>query len=495
MGVHREYVPHHPHQTVLYDLPLNLQSIESAFAHCVEFSSREIPLVQGGTCTVCWMEGLVKSERLNDYVLRPLITGPIPASTEQVGQLLQGVIWNLNVTTQTTVDETVSAMIEGSCAVVLPDGVLTCAVPTEEKRGVEGPENETEAKGARDSFVESVRTSTSLVRRRLKSAKVKCLEVSVGRTSKTAVDVLWVEDITNRVLVNEIVQRISDMDIDALVSASDIEEYIVDSRRTVFPQVLFTERPDRFCRGLMNGRVGILIDGIPLGCLVPCDLNQFLRAPQDHSYHWSIVSVLTILRYLSVFFTILMPGFYIAVSAFHLQMIPTQLALSIIASKQDVPFSTQFEVLVMLLAFELLQEAGLRMPKTIGQSVSIIGALVVGQAAVEAKIVSPAVIIVVAAAGMASFTMPNQDFANGLRIWRFLVALGACFAGLFGLTVVVAALIFQLARMENCGVSYLTPFVSKEWQHKGGGWVIRGPMPDIKLRELSLEPEGKRRQA
>lgn len=134
------------------------------------------------------------------------------------------------------------------------------------------------------------------------------------------------------------------------------------------------------------------------------------------------------------------------------------------------------------------------MPKTIGQSVSIIGALVVGQAAVEAKIVSPAVIIVVAAAGMAGFTMPSQDFANGLRIWRFLVALGACFAGLFGLTTVVAALIFQLAKMQNCGVSYLTPFVAKEWQHKGGGWVVRGPMPDIKLRDLSLNPEGKRRQ-
>ena len=302
------------------------------------------------------------------------------------------------------------------------------------------------------------------------------------------------EDITNQTLVDKISQRIADMDIDALLAASDIEEYLVDSRSTVFPQVLFTERPDRFCRGLMDGRVGVLIDGIPLGCLVPCDLNQFLRTSQDLSYHWAIVSVLTLLRYLSIFITVLLPGFYIAVSAFHLQMIPTQLALSIIASKQDVPFSTQFEVLAMLLAFELLQEAGLRMPKTIGQSVSIIGALVVGQAAVEAKIVSPAVIIVVAAAGMAGFTMPSQDFANGLRIWRFLVALGACFAGLFGLTTVAAALIFQLAKMQNCGVSYLTPFVAKEWQHKGGGWVVRGPMPDIKLRELSLNPEGKRRQ-
>lgn len=229
-------------------------------------------------------------------------------------------------------------------------------------------------------------------------------------------------------------------------------------------------------------------------CLVPGNVNQFIRAPQDWSYHWAVASSLIFLGYVCVFLTVLLPGFYIAVAAFHLQMIPTKLALSIIASKQDVPFSTQFEVLVMLLAFELLQEAGLRMPNTIGQSVSIIGALVVGQAAVDAKIVSPVVIIVVAAAGMASFTMPSQDFANGLRIWRFLVAVGASLAGLFGLTAVGTALVFQLARMENCGVSYLTPVAERDWRYQGGEWVLRGPMPTVKLRALSLKPEGKRRQ-
>lgn len=494
MGFHREYVPHHPEPEQLYHLPLTLESIEEIFAHCVEFSSREIALVQGGTCTVCWLEGMIKSERLNDYVLRPLITGPVPAAAQQVGNLLQGAIWNLNVKQVEKMDDIAQAMTDGSCAVVLPDGILTCSVPTEEKRTVAEPENETEGKGARDSFVESVRTSTSLVRRRLKTAKVKCDEYLVGRTSRTAVDVMWVEGITNQELVHEVARRIEQIDIDALLTVADIEDYIVDSRQTVFPQVFFTERPDRFCRGIMDGRVGILVDGIAMGCLIPCGMNQFMQAPQDRSYHWAMASILILLRYLCVLITVLLPGFYIAVASFHLQMIPTRLALSIIASKQDVPFSTQFEVLIMLVAFEMLQEAGLRMPKTIGQSVSIIGALVVGQAAVEAKIVSPAVIIVVAAAGMAGFTVPNQDFANGLRIWRFLVALSASVAGLFGMTAVAAALVIQLAKMENCGVGYLTPFVTRSWQRKGGEWVIRGPMSTVKLRDLSLNPEGKRRQ-
>ena len=289
-------------------------------------------------------------------------------------------------------------------------------------------------------------------------------------------------------------ERIRAIDVDALLSVADIEEYIVDSRRTVFPQVVFTERPDRFCRGLMDGRVGMLVDGIPMGCLLPCDLNQFLRAPQDRSYHWFTASLLILLRYACMIVSVLLPGFFIAMTAFHLQMIPTQLALSIMASKLDVPFSTQFEVLVMLLAFEVLQEAGLRLPNTIGQSVSIIGALVVGQAAVDAKIVSPAVIIVAAAAGMAGFTIPYQDFSNGLRVWRFAAALGACFAGLFGLMIVTTGVVYQLAKIKNFGVSYLTPFAPGAWQQSGGEWVLRGPMPSIKLRVLSLGPEGKRRQ-
>ena len=490
----REYVPHHEKKKPVYDLPLNLDSVQEVFANCADFASREIALAEGSQGTVCWVDGLVKSERLNDYVLRPLIAGPVPAAASQVEQVLAGGVWNLDVTVQLTVDDTVEAMLDGSCAIFLTDGVLTCSVQTEEKRNVESPENEIEAKGARDSFVESVRTSTSLVRRRLKSARVKVSEQLVGRTSGTAVDVLWVEDVTNPDLVRQVEARLAEMDIDALLSVADVEEYIVDSSRTVFPQVIFTERPDRFCRGLMDGQVGMLVDGIPMGCLLPCDLNQFLRAPQDRSYHWLSASLLILLRYTCMVLTVLLPGFFIAMVSFHLQMIPTDLALSIIASKLDVPFSTQFEVLVMLLAFEVLQEAGLRMPSTIGQSVSIIGALVVGQAAVEAKIVSPAVIIVVAAAGMAVFTMPNQDFANGLRVWRFLAALGASFAGLFGLMIVATAMVHQLAKMQSFGVCYLSPFSPGAWQQKGGEWVLRGPMPSVKLRDLSLGPEEKRRQ-
>ena len=486
------YVPHHPERRPVYDLPLTFASMETVFADCGDFFSRTITLAGGERAMVCWVEGLVRNERLNDYVLRPLLTRPLPAGGDLAARIQRAGVWNLNVRVRRTVDEVAEALLSGSCAVFLPDSALTCAVPTEEKRAVESPENETELKGAQDSFVESLRTSTSLVRRRLKSPRLKLSEQTVGRASRTAVDVLWVEGVTDPALVRQVEERIRAMDVDAVLGAADIEEYLVDSRKTVFPRVLFTERPDRFCRGLMDGQVGVLVDGIPMGCLLPCALSQFLRAPQDRSDHWLFADLLILLRYACLAVTVLLPGFYIAMTAFHLQMIPTQLALSIIASKQDVPFSIQFEVLLMLVAFEILQEAGLRLPRTIGQSVSIIGALVVGQAAVEAKLISPAVIIVVAAAGMAGFTMPNQDLSNGLRLWRFGAAFGASLAGLFGLVIALIALVYQLARQTCLGLPYLTPFSPETGQ--GGESVLRGPMPTVKLRDLSLRPGEKRRQ-
>lgn len=259
-----------------------------------------------------------------------------------------------------------------------------------------------------------------------------------------------------------------------MLATGNIEEYIVPAARTAFPLVQYTERSDRFCAGLAEGRVGILIDGLPLGYLAPGVLGDFLQAPQDKSESWLLASALTLLRYLCMLGTLLLPALYVAMVTFHQEMIPTRLALSIIAAKQDVPFRSVFEVIVLLLAFEILQEAGLRLPQSIGQTVSIIGGLVVGSAAVEAKIISPAVLIVVAIAGIAGYTMPSQEVAGALRIWRFLLALLASAAGLFGVVAGLSALVIHLAGIESFGVSYLTPFASNAG---GAGGGARGVPP------------------
>ena len=240
--------------------------------------------------------------------------------------------------------------------------------------------------------------------------------------------------------------------------------------------------------------MAILIDGLPLGYLAPGTIDSFLRAGQDKSNSWLLASVLTLLRYCCMLITLFLPAFYIAVVTFHQEMIPTQLALSIIAAKRDVPFVTVFEVLIMLLAFEILQEAGLRLPQSIGQTVSIIGGLVVGQAAVEAKIVSPAVLIAVAIAGIAGYTMPSQELAGALRIWRFVLAVLASIAGVFGMVVGGAALVYHLSEIESFGVPYLTPFAGGAGARAAGHAILREPLPRTKLRPAVLRGSNRRKQ-
>ena len=472
--------------------PVSPGALSEQFRDCADFVTRELVSRSGVRFTLCWLESTVKSERLNDYLIRPLVlwegtrTGP--------EEVLRRALWNLSAQRRESVEEIALDLTGGMAAVLWEEGALTCSVETEAKRGVSSVENEVAEKGAKDAFVESLQTNTGLVRRRLRTPWLRLRRHLIGRESGTAVDLVWVEGLTAPELVERIHQRLEEVDIDALLSTGDLEGCLSQGRRESFPQMLFTERPDRFCRGLLDGRVGLLLEGIPLGGLLPGDLVQFLEAPQDREYHPLMAGALMVLRCACLLFTLVLPGFYIAVASFHFEMLPTKLALSIIASKQDVPFSTLFEVLTLLLAFEILQEAGLRLPKTMGQTVSILGGLVVGQAAVEAKIVSPAVVIVVAAAGIAGFTMPNQDLANALRLWRFALAVLSGAAGFFGLTAGLTALVCQLSGLERFGVPYLSPFVSVSGLPTEPHAILKQPIPAVKLRRLALRPENRRRQ-
>ena len=441
----------------------------------------------------------MRNERASDYVLRPLAQDPQLSrqAPEQVYRLLkEGALYNLTAWERTTTDEVAADLIIGSCALFFPGeaGVLCFYVGTEEKRAVGEPENEPAIKGARDSFVETLRTNTSMVRRRIRAPELRIREHVVGRQTLTPVDVVWLDGIADPDTVAKVEQRLDQIDIDGIQATGNLEEYLADRLDTPFPLMAYTQRPDRFCGGLLEGRVGVLCDGQPMGWLLPGTITQFLRAGQDKSTNWMMASALLVLRYLCMLTTLLLPALYVAAVTFHPEMIPVKLALSIVAAKQEVPFSTVFEVLIMLAAFEVLQEAGLRLPGSIGQTVSILGGLVVGNAAVEARIVSPAVLIAVAIAGIAGYTMPSQDFANALRLWRFLLAILASVAGLFGLVVGVAALIYHLARLESFGVPYLAPFAAAPDGQDRKGQVIRRPLPWDKLRESFLRPGNRRNQ-
>ena len=499
-GVKQERIPPHPRREPRIDLPLTVENLQAVFADCVDFGTRPLELHNDPECrvTLCFVAGMVRLERACDYLLRPLAVNDALAGCtldEAYDRIRLGSVYDLTVTEQTDMDGAVGALIDGDCLLVFAPGkALSFSTGTEEKRSVSDSDNEPAVKGAKDSFVESIRTNTSLVRRRLRSPELKVKEQIVGRQTLTPVDILYIKGITDPGLVAEAERRIRAIDVDALLMTGSLEEYIVDEVDTAFPLISFTERPDRFCSGLVEGRVGVLIDGIPLGYLLPGNIRQFFKTSQDKSENWMVASALSVLRYICMLITLFLPGLYIAAVNFHPEMIPLKLALSINAAKDDVPFTTVFEVLIMLLSFEVLQEAGLRLPASIGQTVSILGGLVVGSAAVEAKIVSPAVLIVVAIAGIAGYTMPSQDFAGALRIWRFLLAVAASIAGSFGLVLVGAVLVCHLAAIESFGVAYLAPFASSAGEQMEGHAVLRQPLPRTKLREKYLNTRNRRNQ-
>ena len=499
-GAKQPQIPPHPRREPRVPLPLTLESLQETFDGCVDFYMQPFDL-RGDPerkITLCFVAGMMRMERAADYVLKPLVQNPVfdNCSLEEVYELMRrGGVYDLIVTERKTMDEAVATLINGDLLLLFGEGkALAFFTTTEEKRAVGPSDNEPAIKGARDSFVESIRTNTSLVRRRLRAPELRIKEQVVGRQSLTPVDILYIKGITSPELVTEVERRIQRIDIDALLMTGGLEEYIVDEVDTAFPLIAYTERPDRFCSGLVEGRVGILIDGIPLGYLLPGTLGQFFKTGQDKSENWMVASSLSVLRYVCMLITLFLPSLYIAAVNFHPEMIPLKLALSINTAKANVPFTTVFEVLIMLLAFEVVQEAGLRLPSAVGQTVSILGGLVVGSAAVEAKIVSPAVLIVVAIAGIAGYTMPSQDFSGALRIWRFLLAIAASIAGAAGMVLAGTVLVYRLASIESFGVAYLTPFASNAGEQMEGHAVLRQPLPRTKLREKALHTKNRRNQ-
>ena len=432
------------------------------------------------------IDGLIASADASDYVIKPAVEHLKGDSMKMLYQnALDGILYNVVAQSCHDVTDLAMKLVNGFCVVLFPGaGAIAFEVKTPDKRGTSAPEVENTVKGPKDSFVETVRSNTSYVRRHLRSPDLRLYETQVGQRSLTNVSVMWLEGITNPALVARMKERLDRIDVDGLLSPSAVEEYITGSRATAFPLVQFTERPDRFSQGLLEGRVGLLVDGLPLGYLAPADLMSLMESPEDEGRDYVGASAVRVLRYLALLASLLLPAIYIALATFHQALIPLPLLRSIIESKQAVPFSTTAEVLGLLIAFELLQESGVHLPQAIGQSVSIIGGIVVGSAAVEAKLISAVPLIMVSIAGVCGFALPNRDLANAVRVWRFGISLLAAFFGLYGVAAGTIVLLLHLSGLRCLGVSYLAPT----------GSVIRRRLVKNKFRSNWLRPLDRRKQ-
>ncbi len=491
--------PHHPPQPL--ELPLSPEGVEQTFGDSGDFVSREVFV--GGQAKfkvkIFYIDGMVGGQWVSEQILEPITENPMLADCQSASQLFErllGGVNNFEAKVHENINTLSAAMITGSCAVLVPGEkkALSFEAKGFQSRSVTEPSDENVIKGAKDCFIENVRVNTALVRRRLKTPHLRIIESPIGRQTMTTLGVVYIEGLSNPELVDEVRRRIADIDIDGALLAGYVEEYLEDSSMSPFPQMIYTERCDRFCHGILGGQVGLLIDGMPLAYLLPTTFAQLMKAPEDYANNYILASCITVLRYVAFYIALLLPGFYLAVVIFHQEMIPPSLAASIIASKKDVPFGSALEVLGMLMSFEILLEAGLRLPKVIGQAISIMGAMVVGQAAVEAKIVSPAVVIVIALTGISGFVMPNQDFSGAVRLMRFAFVLLAAFLGLAGLAVGMTLMLYHMASLESFGVAYFSPFSKDKPVKALSRGLFRAPLRSMKEREETFGPQNRRNQ-
>lgn len=434
-------------------------ALERTFRNASDLVVRPVPL-ECGEVTALFLDGLTSGSEIADFVLRPL-TERVRADTPQEAfaqaqAALYGAVLECVESPETAADR----LVRGHCVLLFPglSQGLSCEVRTGVKRTPSPPESENTVKGAKDAFVETLRINTSLVRRHLRTPQLRLENVRVGSRSQTDVTVCYVEGLTDPELAARMKARLESIRIDGVLSPAALEETVTGSRRTAFPLLQFTERSDQFCQGLLAGQVGVLADGLPAGYLAPVSLGRLMDSPEDRAVDYISASFVRVLRYLALFLSLLLPAVYAAMAMYHQQMIPTKLLLAIIESKRNVPFSTMLEITGLLAAFELLQEAGLHLPQAIGTAVSIIGGLVVGTAAVDADLVSPAALITAASAGICGFTLPNRDLSDAVRIWRFFLTLLAGLAGLFGVTVGFALLLAHLSGLTSLDAPYLAPF-------------------------------------
>ena len=453
----------------------------------------ERPLKLGEVrATAFFIDGLTSGSEIADFILHPVVQNLQGTAEDMLRQCLDGTVYSAVAKEVRDMENLCSLLVNGFCVVVF-DGLEQAAAfeaKTGEKRSPSAPEVENTVKGPKDAFTETVRTNTSLLRRHLRSPWLRFYETQVGERSQTNVTVVWLEGITNPKLVERMKTRLGEIRVDGLLTPSSVEEYVTGSRNTAFPLLQFTERTDKFGRGLLDGKVGLLVDGLPQGYLAPVDLAGYLTSPEDQGMDFISASCVRVLRYAALLVSLLLPALYSAMAAFHQEMIPTKLLLAIIESKQQVPFPTLFEVIGLLIAFEILQEAGIHLPQSLGQTVSIIGGLVVGTAAVEAKLISPAALIVVAVAGICGYAIPGRELADAIRVWRFALTVCAAVAGLFGLTVGLIALLLHLSGLQSFGLNYLRPFD----RAKTGGVVLRRRLKEENYRDPGLHPEDRRKQ-
>ncbi|MEH7382898.1 spore germination protein [Bacillus sp. JJ1533] len=439
---------------------------------------------------ICYQRNIIDTQTLNEQILPYLLYMKIYSIRD-----LKAIIPNKEIVISKKTEEIENKILQGSIMIQFHKNDSYCALIDAvkfEKRSVNTPEVEFSVNGPKEAFVESLDTNLNLIRKRLPVPELRVKELTVGKLSKTKVAILYIEDIVEKENVQTVLQRISDVEIDSISDSSFISQMIADNTYSPFPQMLETERPDRVASVLVEGKVVILSEGSPQAVISPTTLVEFFSSFEDYFMNWYIASFVRMLRLFSVVFSILITPVYVAVLTYHHELIPRDLLATLVISRREVPLPPILEALFLEIVIELLREAGARLPAKVGQTIGIVGGIVIGTASVEAGLTSNVLLIMIALAALASFTTPVYTMGNTIRIIRFPFLLFAQLWGLLGIVICFCFLLTHLIRLTSLGRPFLEPIYPIRVRDLKDAFV-RLPYSKLSKRPTYVRPEDTKR--
>lgn len=455
-------------------LHINVDRIKNRLGNPTDLIIREFEfeLEQKVTATLIFLEEMNDTQLLSEFILDPLMnltsekqSSPVPVK-HALHYIKQNAVALGRVLDIETEEELLEALLAGLSVLLVEGNTKGLKMGTNggKMRNIEEPTSEVVIRGPKEAFTESMKTNLSLIRRKVRSPDLRIEKFIVGDITRTDLAIVYMDNIVNPLIVEEIKERIEQVKTDGVLETGQLEEFIQDETVTVFPQLMSTERPDVVIGNILEGRVGIIVNGTPFSLIAPTQFIQFFQSSEDYYMRYDISTFLRLLRFSVFIISLIAPSIYIALTTFHQAMIPTTLLFGIAAQREGVPFPAIAEALVMEITFEILREAGIRMPRAVGVAVSIVGALVLGQAAVQAGLVSPAMVIVVGITAVASFAIPSFAVATSARLLRFPLMIISSVFGFYGLTLALIVIVAHLTSLRSFGIPYLSPFAPIQTQ-------------------------------
>lgn len=465
----------------------NKQYVENQFKNWGDIVKREFPVGQNKTINVfiTYIDDMVSRSLLEEQIIKNLIVNIRIAPPNNIdflepyNILVNGGVTTADIKETENIDDAILEVMSGNTLILIEntDKILIISSKGFPKRGVDKPENEIAVQGPKEAFAESLRINTVLIRRRIRSTKLKCEQLKIGKISQTDVALMYIENKADKKLVDKIRDKLNNINIDMLYDSGYLEQYIEENKFSPFPQIQLTERPDKTASGLAEGRIAIVVDTSPFVILLPTVLASFYQASEDYYQRWGIMTFIRIIRYIAGFMAFALPGLYIASTLYNPSMLPTELVLTMASARLKVPLPTVVEIVILELIFEALREAGTRIPASIGSTLGIVGGIIIGQAAVDANLVSPMAVIIISITAICSFAIPNMALVSAYRLTKYFIIFMSAVGGLVGFVSGLLIVLLHIAGINSFGVSYVAPFsgVKENRYNKIRDTILRFP--------------------